>query len=78
MKTEPRYILQHSLLTRKVFIIYKYKEDLNYVKYEDFLGTSMPWTRFLIRTIYPLVSQQFRHRNSMDYIPDQGNLFKWD
>ena len=64
MKTEHSYNLQHSLLTREVFIIYK--EYLNYVNYEEFLGTSMPWTRFLTMAIYPLVSQQFRHRNAMD------------
>ena len=51
MKTEPNYNLQHSLLAREVFIIHK--EDLNYVNYEEFLGTSMPWTRFLTKTIYP-------------------------
>ena len=39
MKTKPSYNLQHSLLTREVFIMYKYKEDLNYVNYEEFLGT---------------------------------------
>ena len=36
MNFEPSYTLQHSLLTREVFIIYKYKEDLNYVNYEEF------------------------------------------
>jgi len=36
MKIEPSYIFQHSLLIRKVFIINKYKEDLNYIIHEEF------------------------------------------
>jgi len=35
MNTEPSYIFQHSLLTREVFIIYKCKEDLNYLNHEE-------------------------------------------
>ena len=57
MKTEPSYILQHSLLTREVFInetcIYKYKEDL---KAQELWRTSahkVKWTRFLTKKIYP-------------------------
>jgi len=40
MKTEASYILQHSLLTREVFIItyiYKYMEDFKMIlNYEEF------------------------------------------
>ena len=39
MKTEPSYIFQYSLLTKEVFIIYKYKEDLNYINHEELYAT---------------------------------------
>jgi len=64
MKIEPSYILQHSLLTREVFIIYKYNGRSQTIWKMKSLGTVMPWTRFLTRAIYPLVSQQFRHCNA--------------
>ena len=66
MKTRPTYIFQCSLLTREVFIIYKYKEDLKYMNHEEILGIIIPLTRFLTREIYPLVSQKFRHHNGID------------